>query len=76
MDIVYASGESVGGSLYFDGLSVQCARVFDEIDYFSPGFEQRFLKYISGQTLTKIEYIEILTGNQACPSSGQIPQIT
>jgi hypothetical protein len=72
---VYRSGESVGASLYFEDTSVQCARVFDLIDYFSPGFEQKFLKYISGQTLTKIEYIEIMTGNQTestnCLLSGQ-----
>lgn len=75
MDIVYVSGENLGWSWYFDDMSVQCARVFDAIDYFSPGFDQKFLKYISGQTLTKIEYIEIMTGNQpevtGCLLSGQ-----
>ena len=75
MDIVYHSGENIGGSWYFNDTSVQCARVFDAIDYFSPGFDQKFLKYISGLTLTKIEYIEIMTGNQSeitgCLLSGQ-----
>jgi len=64
MDIVYSSGKIVGSSSYFENTTLQCARVFDSVDYFSPGFERKFLKYISGQTLTKIEYIYVNTGNQ------------
>lgn len=80
IDMVYRSGESTGASLYFGDRSVQCARVFDDIDFFSPGFDQKFLKYISGQTITKIEYREIMTGNQSendtCLLSGQDTQLS
>ena len=70
MDIVYLSGDMLGTSSYFVSTSYQCARVFDVLDDFSPGFERKFLKYFSGMTATKIEYvltgIQTSTGNQAC----------
>ncbi len=74
MDIVYYSGDMLGNSLYFKNKTLQCARGLDSIDAFSPGFERKFLKYISGRNSPKIEYIYISTGNQTtgntCPSSG------
>lgn len=72
MDIVYHSGEMLGSSIYFGGTTRQCVQVLDSVDYFSPGFERRFLKYVSGLTMTKIEYLPAGTGNQisgnTCPS--------
>ena len=72
MDIVYHSGEMLGSSIYFGGTTSQCAQVLDSVDYFSPGFERRFLKYLSGLTMTKIEYLPAGTGDQSsgntCPS--------
>jgi len=64
VDVVYHSGEILGSSIYFDTTTVQCAHVLDSVDDFSPGFERKFLKYISGWTGTKIQYIFIDTGNQ------------
>jgi hypothetical protein len=73
MDIVYLSGDTLGNSSYFQNTNYQCARVLDALDYFSPGFERKFLKYFSGTTVNKIEYIPITTGGQsateACPLS-------
>ena len=75
MDITYLSGDTLGSSSYFVNATIQCARVLDSLDYFSPGFERKFLKYFSGVTLTKIEYITVTTGNTSgtgtCPSSWQ-----
>ncbi len=72
MDIVYYSGEMLGSSIYFNNSTLQCARVLDSIDVFSPGFERKFLKYISGRTAPIIEYVSVVTGNQTtgttCPS--------
>ena len=34
------------------------------MDDFSPGFDQKFLKYTPVTTLTKIEYIQVVTGNR------------
>lgn len=36
----------------------------DALDDFSPGFDKKFLKYFSGTTATKIEYVPIATGSQ------------
>lgn len=76
MDIAYLSGDSLGKSYYFAKISQQCVRVFDAVDDFSPGFEQKFLKFFSGNTITKIEYIQAITGSQvttgSCQSSGQV----
>jgi hypothetical protein len=76
MDIVYHSGDILGNSIYFNNTTLQCARVLDSMDSFSPGFERRFLKYISGRTAPIIEYIYVNTGNQAtgniCPNSGTV----
>ncbi len=73
MDIVYLSGDKLGSSSYFGNTSLQCARVLDSLDYFSPGFERKFLKYFSGVTVTKIEYVPVATGNQSgtgtCPNT-------
>lgn len=48
----------------------------DALDDFSPGFDKKFLKYFSGTTTTKIEYIPIVTGSQqgtgACLLSWQV----
>ena len=71
MDIIYLSWNMLGSSSYFNATSQQCVRIFDYLDDFSPGFEQKFLKYFPLTTVTKIEYIEITTGNQSeitnCP---------
>ena len=76
MDIVYLSGDSWGKSYYFAKTSQQCVRVLDAIDDFSPGFDQKFLKFFSGTTITKIEYLQATTGSQistgSCQSSGQV----
>jgi len=64
MDIVYLSGHIVGKSSYFGSRNSQCVRIMDVLDEFSPGFDQKFLKYFSGTTTTKIEYIALATGNQ------------
>jgi len=76
MDIVYHSWDMLGISIYFNTTTLQCARVLDSVDSFSPGFERRFLKYISGRTAPIIEYIYVSTGNQwtgnICPGSGTI----
>ena len=73
LDIAYVSGEYLGKSSYFATRTYQCARIFDYLDDFSPGFEQKFLKYFSGTTITKIEYIQVTTGYQSatgtCPLS-------
>lgn len=78
MDIVYYSGDMLGNSIYFTNTTLQCARVLDSIDSFSPGFERMFLKYISGRTAPIIEYIYVNTGNQTtgtiCPNSGTVTQ--
>ncbi|MCX6824331.1 MAG: hypothetical protein NT085_04345 [candidate division SR1 bacterium] len=75
MDIVLMSGNMIGKSSYFGSTSNQCARIMDVLDDFSPGFDQKFLKYFSGTTTTKIEYITITTGSQqgtgSCLLSGQ-----
>lgn len=73
LDIVYSSWDIVGKSLYFGTGSHQCARIFDAIDDFSPGFKKEFLRYFPVTTLTKIEYLPAITGNQSssvnCPTS-------
>ena len=73
LDIAYISGEYLGKSSYFGTRTYQCARIFDYLDDFSPGFEQKFLKYFSGTTITKIEYVQVTTGYQSetgsCPLS-------
>ncbi len=80
MDIVYHSGEILGSSIYFDTTTVQCAHVLDSVDDFSPGFERKFLKYISGRTGTKIQYISMSTGNQdtgvVCPNTSSTGQFS
>lgn len=74
LDIVHKNWDIIGSSLYFWNTTVQCAQVFDSVDYFSPGLERKFLKYFSGLTLTKIEYLPAGTGDQGsgntCPSIG------
>lgn len=76
MDIVYSSGNIVGKSTYFTSITQQCARVFAGVDDFSPGFEQKFLKYFPVHTVTKIEYAQtsssMSSGVQICQSTGQI----
>ena len=76
MDIVYSSGDMVGKSTYFTSITQQCARVFAGVDDFSPGFEQKFLKYFPVHTVTKIEYAQtsssVSSGVQICQSTGQI----
>ena len=76
MDIVMMSGNIVGKSSYFWSTSNQCARIMDALDDFSPGFDKKFLKYFSGTTATKIEYVPIATGSQqgtgACLLSWQV----
>lgn len=57
LDIVYVSGTNVGKSWYFGEKTVQCARIFDLVDDFSPGFARQFLQYMPVRTETKIEYI-------------------
>ncbi len=71
MDIVYLSGNTTGKSSYFSSNSYQCARILDYLDDFSPGFEQKFLKYFPVTTVTKIEYIPTATGSQS--ESGTCP---
>lgn len=71
MDIVYLSGQMLGSSIYPVGTTRQCAQVLDSVDYFSPGFERRFLKYMSGLTLTKIEYLPAGTGDQSSGNTCQ-----
>lgn len=73
MDIVYHSGDMIGSSYYFNGSTRQCAQVLDSVDYFSPGFERRFLKYMSGLTMTKIEYLR--TGISAQSSGNTCPSV-
>lgn len=73
LDIVYLSGNISGKSSYFWSTSQQCARIMDVLDDFSPGFEQRFLKYSPGITVTKIEYISVSTGNKSGTGSCQSP---
>jgi len=65
------SGDTLGSSSYFNGASQQCARILDYLDDFSPGFEQKFLKYFPVTTITKIEYIETGTGSQSSTGSCQ-----
>jgi len=76
MDIAYVSGDLLGKSYYYAKTSQQCVRAFDAVDDFSPGFEQKFLKFFSGTTITKIEYLQATTGSQvttgSCQSSGQV----
>ena len=69
LDIAYVSGEYIGRSSYFASRTYQCARIFDYLDEFSPGFEQKFLKYFSGTTITKIEYVQVTTGYQSATGS-------
>ena len=80
MDIVMISGNMIGRSSYFWSTSNQCARIMDALDDFSPGFDQKFLKYFSGTTATIIEYVPTATGSQqgtgACPSSWQDGQFS
>lgn len=73
MDIVYLSWNSLGKSSYFWDTSYQCARILDVLDDFSPGFERKFLKYIPVSTVTKIEYIQAVTGNISEAGSCQVP---
>ena len=73
MDIVYLSGDTLGNSSYFQNTNYQCARVLDALDYFSPGFERKFLKYLPVTTVTKIEYVEVLTGDQSISGVCQTP---
>jgi len=65
MDIVYLSGNSTGKSSYFSSTSHQCARILDYLDDFSPGFDQKFLKYFPVGTVAKIESPPITTGDQS-----------
>lgn len=65
LDIVYISGNKAGKSWYYWATSYQCARILDTLDDFSPGFERKFLKYFPVSTVTKIEYIQVITGTQA-----------
>jgi hypothetical protein len=55
MDIVYVSWYTLGSSSYFWSTSQECVRIMDVLDVFSPGFQQKFLKYMVGTTITKIE---------------------
>lgn len=75
LDIVMISGNILGKSSYVWSTSNQCAKIMDAFDDFSPGFDQKFLKYFSGTTATIIEYVSTATGNQsgtgACPLSWQ-----
>lgn len=75
MDIVYSSGDTVDRSSYFASTSQQCLRNFATLDDFSPGFDKKFLKYLSGGTYVKIEYIRTGTqtesGVQTCPTTPQ-----
>lgn len=64
MDIVMISGNILGRSSYFWSRSNQCARIMDALDDFSPGFDQKFLKYFSGTTATIIQYLPTGTGSQ------------
>lgn len=73
LDIVYVSGYSLGTSSYFWSTSQQCARIMDDLDEFSPGFDQKFLKYILGTTITKIEYVQIGNGASSGTGSCQVP---
>ncbi|MCX6824807.1 MAG: hypothetical protein NTY80_01155 [candidate division SR1 bacterium] len=76
LDIAYLSGNSGGKSYYFGSTSYQCARILDDLDDFSPGFERQFLKYFPGTTITNIEYVSVNTGNNsdtgACQSLDQV----
>lgn len=45
----------------------------DDLDEFSPGFDQKFLKYILGTTITKIEYVQIGNGTSSGTGSCQVP---
>lgn len=65
MDIVFLSGNSTGKSSYFSSTSYQCARILDYLDDFSPGFDQKFLKYFPVSTVVKIESPPIATGSQS-----------
>ena len=74
LDIVYISGNMLGKSSYFATGGYQCARIFDALDDFSPGFHQRFLKYFPVTTVTKIEYLPLLTGNQSSSTTCPVPE--
>ena len=73
LDIVYASGNIIGKSSYFWSRSQQCARIMDELDEFSPGFDQKFLKYFPVTTITKIEYVQIGDTSPSTTGSCQVP---
>lgn len=80
MDIVYLSGVMLGSSSYFWSTRQECVRIMDGLDDFSPGFEQRFLKYFPVTTVTKIEYVSAGIENQpeivSCPLSWQDSSLT
>ncbi|MCX6823134.1 MAG: hypothetical protein NTX91_04050 [candidate division SR1 bacterium] len=72
MDIVSILDERIGSSLYFRGNSSACVRKFDTRGRFSPGFDEKYLRYFPGTTGYKIICEKPVTTNAISSSGSQV----
>lgn len=69
LDIIKLTTFESGKSVYHQGKSQWCIRIFDQIYDFSPWFDQKFLEFFQIDSEPKIEYITIWGGGScSCPS--------